>query len=167
MIRCLRGPVFLALLACLAIPVAARSQDRSPDAGTIAGVAVDSVRGGYLKDAIVSVEGTSLTATTDSVGRFRIDNVPEGSRRLRIAHPLLDTLGIAVATPRQEVRRGEALSFIVAIPSPAPIVKNRCSQDQRAKGPGALVGVVVDADTEMPSRGANVIVTWIDVVLGD
>ncbi|HUQ47857.1 MAG TPA: carboxypeptidase-like regulatory domain-containing protein [Gemmatimonadaceae bacterium] len=124
------------------------------------------MRGGYLKDAVVAVEGTSLTATTDSLGRFRIDNVPEGLRSLRIAHPLLDTLGIAVVTPKQQVRKGEAFSFIVAVPSPATIVKARCPADQRAKGAGALVGVVVDADTEMPSGGANVIVAWTDIALG-
>jgi hypothetical protein len=70
-------------------------------------------------------------------------------------------------TPRQELRKGEALSFIVAVPSPATIVKTRCSEDQRAKGAGALVGVVVDADTEMPSSGASVIVAWTDIALGD
>ena len=155
------------LLVCLSVPVGAHSQDRSPDAGTIAGVAVDSVRGGYLRDAIVSVEGTSLAATTDSIGRFRIENVPEGPRSLRIAHPLLDTLGIAVVTKKQELRKGEALSFVVAIPSPATIVKTRCPEDQRAKGAAALVGVVVDADTEMPSSGANVIVAWTDISIGN
>lgn len=147
-------------------PVYAHAQAQ-PDAGTVVGVAVDSIRGGYLKDATVSVDGTTLVTTTDSVGRFHIDNVPAGPRSLRIGHPLLDTLGISVVTPKKELRKGEALSFVVAVPSPATVVKTKCSEEQRAKGGGALVGVVVDADTELPSSGANVVVEWTEIALGD
>ena len=134
--------------------------------GTIAGIAVDSVRGGYLRDAIITVAGTDLRAITDSVGRFRIDGVPAGSPILRLSHPLLDTLGVGVVSPAKELHDGEALSFILAVPSPATIVQAKCSPAARSKGRAAIAGMVVDADTENPSAGAQVIVEWTDYDVG-
>ncbi|HVF40196.1 MAG TPA: carboxypeptidase-like regulatory domain-containing protein [Gemmatimonadaceae bacterium] len=136
---------------------------------TVAGIAVDSIRGGYLREALISVGGTRRTAMTDSVGRFRIDSIEPGKRALRMSHPLLDTLALSVATREIEFKPGDALSMVVPIPSAATIVAKKCPAGERSLGASALIGVVLDADTEVPSEGAEVIVSWTDyqVVNGD
>jgi len=58
------------------------------------------------------------------------------------------------------------VSFVLSIPSPATIVARKCSVKERERGEGALAGVVLDADTEMPSAGAQVVVAWTDVAVG-
>src|SRR4051794_9697320 len=92
-----------------ALPYASIVAQGAQRSGTIVGFAVDSVRGGLLRDAIVSVPGTNLVATTDSPGHFRIDNVPAGLRSIRLSHPLLDTLALGIVSPERELKAGEAL----------------------------------------------------------
>src|SRR5688572_2016805 len=114
--------LLLAALACA--PVVATSQQPVGPAphAAITGVAVDSVRGGYLRGAIVSVSGTSRSAMTDSLGRFRIDSVAPGTRHLEVMHPLLDSIALRVRSPERPLEAGDTTSFIIAIPSPATIV---------------------------------------------
>ena len=53
-------------------------------AGTITGQVVDADTGRPLADAIVSVEGSARTTTTDRSGRFRLTDVSGGTQSLRV-----------------------------------------------------------------------------------
>jgi len=157
----------LAIVGLLASPFAIQAQSSavSRPGATITGVAVDSVRGGYLKGAIVSVSGTTLSAMTDSVGRFRIDSVPAGTRYLEVMHPLLDSLSLIVRSPEKTVPETGNLSFVLAVPSAKTIVAAKCNPADLARGSAALVGTVQDADTDAPASGATVSVEWLDYQL--
>lgn len=144
----------------------ADAQTASEGVTRIEGVAVDSVHGGYLRDALVSLSPAGRTAVTDSIGQFRIDAVPGGTYSLRLSHPILDTLGLTVSTRAFEVKQGAPTTLLLAIPSPATILTRKCSETERLLGGSALFGVVTDADTEMPSAGAEVIVAWTDFEVG-
>ena len=72
--------------------------------GSAAGIAVISIHGGYLKGALVTLVGTSLSAITDTAGYFQITQVPRGTFALRLSHPYLDTLGIL---PTNDERPGK------------------------------------------------------------
>jgi hypothetical protein len=165
----MRSVFSLLLGVLLAAPAAlmAQSGAAAPPKATITGVAVDSVRGGYLKGAIVSVSGTTLSGMTDAEGRFRIDSVPAGSRYLEVMHPLLDSLSIIVRSPEKIVPETGSLSFVLAVPSAKTIVGAKCNPDDLARGPAALVGTVQDADTDAPASGATVSVEWTDYQLGN
>ncbi|HEY4953808.1 MAG TPA: carboxypeptidase regulatory-like domain-containing protein, partial [Gemmatimonadaceae bacterium] len=69
-------------------------------AGTaaITGVVVDSLNGRYLRGADVIIEGAKTSLVTDSLGKFRIDSLPPGTYQVGVFHPLLDTLGISLAS---------------------------------------------------------------------
>src|SRR5213078_2796219 len=56
----------------------------------IEGVAVDSLHQDVLRGALLTVEGTSAAAMTDSLGRFRIDSIPPGTHRVEVTHAILD-----------------------------------------------------------------------------
>ena len=127
------------------------------------GVAVDSVRGGYLRDALVSINGENRSALTDSLGRFRIDSVVPGVHSLRLTAALLDTLGISVVSPSVEFKAGESTSFVLAIPAGSTIVNHKCSKAELGLGGAALAGSVVDADSGNPSADAQVVVAWMDI----
>lgn len=159
----------LGILGVLAFSLAkvASAQTVSPSGfAVISGVAVDSVRGGYLKDASVTLSNSRRSASTDSLGRFTIDSIAPGSYSVRLLHPLLDTLGVSVSTRPTAVRGGDTITFVLSVPSPSTVVTRKCSVKERELGNAALAGVVLDADTEMPSIGAEVVVAWTDIAVG-
>jgi len=53
-------------------------------AGVITGQVVDKDTGRPLPDAVVTVEGSGRTTTTDRSGRFRLADVPGGARTIRV-----------------------------------------------------------------------------------
>jgi len=133
----------------------------SPPA-SVEGVAVDSLHRGFLRGAMLMVEGSSVTAATDSLGRFRLDSIPPGARRIDVMHPLLDSVGISLETKPLVLSGGQKLSLVVSVPSAATIVALKCSAAERVIGPAALVGFVQYSESEAPASGANVTLEWID-----
>jgi len=53
-------------------------------AGTITGQVIDQETGRPLADAIVSIEGSARTTTTDRSGRFRLNDVAGGTQSIRV-----------------------------------------------------------------------------------
>ena len=64
----------------------------------IAGVVIDSLNGRYLSGADVIIQGAKKTLVTDSLGKFYLDSLDAGTYQVGVFHPLLDTLGIALAS---------------------------------------------------------------------
>jgi carboxypeptidase family protein len=150
------------ILASILIIPATRAASQAT-LSTAVGVAVDSMRGGYLRDARVVVSGDNRSGLTDSLGRFRIDSVTPGTHSLRLTHALLDTLSISVVSPATEFKAGESTSFVLAVPSGSTIAHHKCSESDLKQGTSALAGSVVDADSGDPSSGAEVVVAWTDI----
>jgi len=65
-----------------ATPVESRSGATS--AGSVEGRITDKTSGQGVANAQVAVQGTTLGATTDKDGKFRIENIPAGARRLTV-----------------------------------------------------------------------------------
>src|SRR5215469_11956191 len=120
------------------------------------GVVGDSIHGGPLVGAAVLINGTDRQATTDSSGKFRIDSIPPGEYKLTLSHPLLDSLGIGIATNEVAFPAGRYALIGLATPSPTTIVNTFCPAEKQKTGPGIVLGHVRDADTDAPSTGAKV-----------
>lgn len=133
-----------------------------PTTGFLQGVAIDSVHGEPLVGALLSVEGTTRSAITDSLGRFLIDSIAPGSRRVFVDHPMLDTLGINLVTPAMVIGANELTRAIIPVPSGAFLVNLFCPAARRALGPGALVGRVREPDSDSAAVGARVSLVWYD-----
>jgi hypothetical protein len=153
----------LSISPCIA---AAQNAPAEPEFAAIAGVTIDSIRGGYLRNAIVIVDGTMQSTTTDSLGRFAIDSIIPGEHRLRVRHPLLDTLGLVIVTAPQKLAPLERLAMLISTPSPKTIVSAKCSADEIARGPAAVLGTVFDAESGDPSSGASVGTAWSALQVG-
>jgi hypothetical protein len=127
----------------------------------VAGSVIDSIHGGIpLAGATVKLSDSNLQAKTDANGRFQIDSIPPGMHGLSLIHPLLDTLGIAINTRQVQFEAGKMLAVELAVPSAPGIIERSCAPAWRARGPSALVGKVLDADTDTPLVGAKVSLTW-------
>ena len=129
----------------------------------IVGVVVDSLNGGYLSGADVVVEGARATVQTDSVGRFKVDSLSPGTYQVGVYHALLDTLGIALATPRFHVGPDSASVVVLAVPSAATIIRGTCPVQPGAKGTSAVIGHVNDPETLQPVAHAEVSVAWDEI----
>jgi len=137
----------------------------APVSGAV-GVVGDSIHGGPLVGAVISIVGTDRKGTTDSTGRFRIDSIPPGNYKLTMSHPLLDSLGVAIATNEVAFPAGRYALIALATPSPTTIVNTFCPPEKQRTGPGAVIGRVSDADTDVPSTGAKVSMAWSRMMVG-
>jgi hypothetical protein len=131
----------------------------------VKGLVIDSLTGGYLSGAIVAVSGTPRMAITDSLGRFRIDGIAPGTRRIDVYHAALDELGMALVTPQMELRPHDSVALELAFPSATSIVRTLCRSTDRAVGPAAVLGQVLDAESLAPIAGARVTVEWLEYVV--
>src|SRR3954470_17883965 len=101
---------------------------------SIVGVVLDSLNGGYLRGADVLVEGTRAALTTDSSGKFRLDSLAPGNYQVGVFHPLLDTLGIALATQPFHVGADSISYVVLSVPSAPTIIRNSCKVRPRPQG---------------------------------
>lgn len=82
----------------------------APVPGRVQGQVMDRARGKGLPAANVVVEGTRLGATTDEEGRFTIDSVPAGDRRL-----LVRRIGYVAQTVPLAVKEESGATATVAL----------------------------------------------------
>ena len=156
----IRNSPILALMVAMT-PVAA--QTGSTALATLHGTVVDSVRGGPLAGASVELLPDERRTTTNDRGEFGFDSVlAVGSYQIRVLHPMLDTVGIALTTAPFTLTPGQDKQVSLGVPSPARIVSMFCPPEQIARGPSALVGFVRDPDTGLPIDSATVSLVFDD-----
>src|SRR3954447_13842443 len=99
----------LSFMVVSAVRAGAQAQTARATAGSgvVQGVVRDSIHHTALAGAFVLVDGLAQAALTGADGRYRIDSVPAGARRLIVSHPLLDTIGMMMRTPEFVVADGE------------------------------------------------------------
>lgn len=151
-----------------AAPAPAPAADTAPKPSPFAqlrGVAIDSVHSSPLVGALVRVDSTGREARTNTFGEFLIDSIPPGAHTVSLLHPVLDTIGVSIRTPPVTFTAGKQEIIDVGVPSPETIIGLLCPAVQRARGPGALIGYVREADTETPAEGAKVSLLWYEIDL--
>jgi carboxypeptidase-like protein/carboxypeptidase family protein/TonB-dependent receptor-like protein len=130
------------------------------------GIVVDSIHGGVLAGAVVTVSGTNRQGIADSTGKFRIDSIPPGTYQLALFHPLLDSLGLAIGTNPIEFPAGRYAIIAVGTPSPLTLATSFCAPEKRLTGNGIMIGRVEDADSGEPVPGAKVSFVWSQLEAG-
>jgi len=144
-------------------PVTPATPAKTGKAG-ISGVILDSLNARYLAGAEVVVQGANVSRITDSLGKFRVDSLPPGNYQVGVFHPLLDTLGLSLATRPFHLGPDSASYIELAIPSAATIIKRACpSLGPRAQGTSAVIGHVTDPETLAPVAGADVSIAWTQI----
>ncbi|HEX2723314.1 MAG TPA: carboxypeptidase regulatory-like domain-containing protein [Gemmatimonadaceae bacterium] len=151
------GRVFPLLLG---FAFSAAAQSGAPKVHAVAGVVVDSLRGRPLAGAEIVLEGTPHRAISDSLGRFRLENVSPGTYRAGFFHPLLDSLSISLGTRGLSVPIDTGKVVLLAVPSSLTMMKAFCPA--APAGSAAVVGRVLDPESEEPVKGANVFLSWTD-----
>src|SRR4051812_13631706 len=172
-VRPVDHPIIRCLLLTAVVAIAPRVWAQTPPVQTaprtgkaqITGVVIDSLDGKYLSDADVFVEHIDAPLHTDSLGRFRIDSLPPGTYQVGVFHPLLDTLGTALATRPFYVGPDSTTYIVLAVPSVATLVNRVCHASENAEAASAVIGHVVDPETLQPVARAEVSIAWTDILL--
>lgn len=172
----MRLATFLSFVAAFAVstasvPLFAQQKTPPPPApvakkgnAAIAGVVVDSLNGRYLSGADVLIEGAKASLVTDSLGKFRIDSLAPGTYQVGVFHPLLDTLGISLATRPFHVGPDSVSFILLAVPSARTIIHAACPvAGFRPQGTSAVIGRVTDPESLQPVAGAEVSIAWTEL----
>jgi hypothetical protein len=102
--------------------------------GYLQGVAVDSIHGTPLVNAIIQISGTDRLGMTDSLGRFLIDSVKPGTYKVEVDHAILDTIGILLSTAPMQFAANEVTRVLIAVPSQEFLAARFCPPARRALG---------------------------------
>ena len=130
----------------------------------ISGIVIDSLNGRFLRGADVIIEGAKKSLLTDSLGRFRVDSLPPGTYQVGVFHPLLDTLGISLASQPFHVGPDSSSFILLAVPSAATIIHKACPvRGFRPQGTSAVIGHVTDPESLQPVPGAEVSIAWVQL----
>jgi hypothetical protein len=104
-----------------------------------------------LIGAFVGLPGTSLTAVSDSAGRFTLGPVLPGAYRLVMQHDVLDALGIS-GLSASVVVADDGADLVIAVPSFATLWAGACGMVAPARDTGFIFGSV-RKDGKPVSRG--------------
>ena len=160
-----RGALALLALALCAHPLAAQSAF-----GRIEGTVIDSAHARWPEGASVLAIRTeppehSGGATVDNRGRYRIDSLPAGRYMVELSSPFLDSLEITLPGREVTIVAGRAVRTDFAFPSGRTLRAGACPGLALARGTGAVLGRVVDAETDAPLADARVAVAWREITI--
>jgi hypothetical protein len=155
-----RWSLALLVLALHATPLHAQSA-----VGRLEGVVVDSAHSRWPEGAsVLAVRADppahSGGATIDNRGHYRIDSLPAGRYMVEFASPFLDSLEITLPPREVTIEAGRTARADFAIPSGRTLRSGACPGVSLPVGTGALLGRVLDADSDAPLAGARVAFVW-------
>ncbi|HEY9226216.1 MAG TPA: carboxypeptidase regulatory-like domain-containing protein [Gemmatimonadaceae bacterium] len=147
-------------ICALSTPVALAAQ------ATVEGVVFDSVTRRPLAGASVQLMSTAstatarmLSATADSAGKFRIDDVPRGQYLAGFFHAAVDSLGLELPARAIDIT-SDRYRVQLAIPSPRGLASVFCPQEPLTDSTGMIIGHVRESGSERPLANARVHADW-------
>lgn len=101
---CVRFAAFIALTLASAFA-------QTSGTGSLTGRVINQATGDYLRNAIVTVPGTNISATAEAGGYYRLNGVPAGTVKIAVSYTGLDSQEVSVqVAPGQTVTKDIALS---------------------------------------------------------
>lgn len=161
-------PVLIFALSAGTVDAQVMSAAQHVSGAKISGVVRDSVARAPLAGAVVQLIAADnpaqldRSAISDSLGRFTLDDVPQGRHKLGFFHPMLDSLGVDAPLKELSINGVAEVRADLAIPSAQRIRKAICGKAATDSGT-LIVGIVRDAKDGAPVGGAQVTGEWVEV----
>ena len=127
-------------------------------------VANEPLAGAQVQFVAAGTLSKQYMAVSDSLGRFEFDALPPGNYIAGFFHPTVDLLGMESPLRAVTVIAGVPNTVRLAIPGSGRTLVSLCGKQNVSDSLGAIVGRVRDADSRGPISGANVVVTWLQVI---
>ncbi len=133
----------------------ARETSRENIVSIVRGQAIDSLLGGPLVGAVVTIDGEPDSISTDAEGRFLLAVYGAGPRVLRVRH---DRLGLVRDNSTQDVVLDAAapVEVVVSVPPIQRFVRTLCGG---TAGQTGILGIVRDA-AQIPAAGVDIRATF-------
>jgi hypothetical protein len=107
-----------------------------------------------------------FSTTSDSLGRFVVDSVARGHYIAGFLHPMLDSLGLALAQRPLTVSADGDVRVDLAVPAPERIESALCGIRHDSDTTGVVLGYVLNAHSLAGTDSAVVIAEWVDILIG-
>ena len=107
-----------------------------------------------------------FSTTSDSLGRFVVDSVARGRYIAGFLHPMLDSLGLALAQRPLTVTADGEVRVDLAVPAPERIESALCGRASAKDTTGVVLGYVLNAHSFMATDSAVVIAEWAEFTIG-
>lgn len=162
-----RLALFILMLARVT-PALTQDTIHSAPGATVTGVVRDSIAHGPLVGAMVQLVAADTrnrfgrTAVSDSMGAFKLGDVPDGQYMLGFFHPMLDSLGVEPIVREVRIDRQRPVRADLAIPSPARLRAAICGAESAPSAGALVIGIVRDAQDYAPAAGATVRAEWLE-----
>jgi hypothetical protein len=143
----------VAILACLCFPLAAaRAQQPERAGAVVTGRVLVAAAAAPVANAIVTIEGTSLTATSDSAGRYRLNGVRPGPQVLLVRRLGFAPARVAIAVPQ----RGELVQDVALAETALRLPELIVTADPVGRARGELgTASVIDRDAIVNQTAAS------------
>ena len=158
--------------ACAAVLISTTPMAGRCQRARLRGQVFDSVAAMPLAGARVELVNAAdrarimFSVVSDSLGRFVVDSVERGRYIAGFLHPMLDSLGLALAQRPLEITADGEVSFDLAVPSPGRIEGALCGPSVDKANDGVIIGYVLNAHSLTASDGASVMAQWDEISLG-
>jgi hypothetical protein len=108
----------------------------------------------------------SATAALDAQGRYRLDSLPPGRYRARVASAALDSLRVAPPSTDVQIVANRVVLADFTLPSGMALRASVCGDTRLEERRGAVAGYAIDADADgRPLVGAEVVGVWMEFPL--
>jgi len=141
------------------------AQSPAPKTSRIVGIVIDSLHKSGLEGAEVIISGLASPVTTDSLGRFTVDSLVPGTYQVGVFHPLIESLGLTLASKPFNIGRDSTGVVNLAIPSVTTLASRYCGKEVTLAHPAVVAGRVLDPDSDVPVSGAKISLAWVDMVV--
>jgi len=155
--------------AATALPAVLAAQQ--PRTGALQGTVSDVMHGRPVPEATVEFSRlqpepvVTFTARSDANGRYRLDSLPPGDYVLHLSTPLLDSLELALPERAVSIAAGATAQANFTVPRGALLRDAVCPGLSLGMAKAAVTGHAIDADTDQPLAGADVVVTWVELAV--
>lgn len=160
--RALVGSVALGCLV-IAAPLGAQRSG----VGSLSGVIRETIDSRSVRSASVSLvpmhseAAPTFTARPDAHGKYRLDSLPAGRYLVQVSSPTLDSLELSMPADRIEIPAGSEARYDATLPSGAKLRDAICNGARMDDGRIVVAGHAIDADTDRPLVGAQVVASWV------
>jgi len=107
--------------------------------------------------------GATINARPDARGYFHVDSLSPGRYLVQVGVPTLDSLELTLPPAEVRIAGGETARADFALPYGARLREAVCTGVKLAAGKGVIAGRVVDADSDGPLAGADIVASWPEI----
>lgn len=162
-------PLLIAVLFARVANADTPDTTTSVTGASVSGIVRDSIARAPLAGAVVQLVAADnparfgRTASSDSLGRFAFNDVPDGKYTLGFFHPILDSLGVEAPLKGVSIDNHKSIQTDLAVPSPARIRTAICGKAPKGDSTALILGIVRDAATGAPMSGVTVRAEWVEL----